>query len=252
MAASKTFTDLYTYIMRQKKPFRFLDLPAEMRNLVYDHHFKEPSYRGFWLQSKARGAARPSNAILHINRQVYGEASHVLYSKLIFIAQIAGTAKENGDEGPFSQKLRKIPNVLQHVTIIHLEIYWSHAVWRCQASKLQWERKLADRMHRIDEVLMTSARLPNLRTIKIFFLLEEASHPLTERSPARYQIEILLWGLARLQRRRPEIVVELPEDCPMSSTELARHHWTFSQILNCHIRWQLLLLLPPGSDPIAG
>ena len=67
------------------------------------------------------------------------------------------------------------------------------------------------------------AKMPNLRTIKIGFLgKQSASSDLVPLSPAKHRIPSLLRPLKVVRRENPEIVVEMPEDCPISTAELAK------------------------------
>lgn len=129
LATLEALSHLCGYIARlfHKQPFRFLDLPPEIRNMVYDHHFT--LYRTRWYQQRARQVAMLPDAILGVNRQVYEEASHVLYSDSCFGFKIGGKASVHRDEKQFAGVLRRVPHVFEHIQAIDLEIYWFRSGW---------------------------------------------------------------------------------------------------------------------------
>ena len=110
----------------QSQAFRFLDLPGQLRNLVYDHYFT--LYQTPWLYQKAREMSMLPDGILNVNKQVYGEASHALYTGVIFVIKVTGEGSGRGPEKALAGILRKIPHVLRHTTTIHLEICWPRPV----------------------------------------------------------------------------------------------------------------------------
>lgn len=62
-----------------EKPFPFLELPAEIRNRIYNLIlFSKPGYRG------ADGRKKSRTSILAVSKKLHQEASYILYSSLDF------------------------------------------------------------------------------------------------------------------------------------------------------------------------
>ncbi|CAD6590135.1 MAG: hypothetical protein ASARMPRED_004578 [Alectoria sarmentosa] len=204
----------------QGQPFRFLDLPPKIRNLVYDHHFA--LYRTPWYHQQARERAMLPDAILNVNRQVYEEASHALYSRVMFVVRATGRANVPGDQRSFARLVRKMPNFLRHITIISLEILWPRSGWADFSGKGERNGRLVTELNKKIKTVCTSlTKMPTLRIIKVFFLVEESLRPSWPLIPARHRIPGLLSPLKLVRRANPEIVVELPDCCPISTAELA-------------------------------
>ncbi len=63
----------------RQKPFSFLDLPAEVRNLIYTHTLNTPA--GFAALDLVKARARhPCNSLLLVSRQIHEEAKAIIYS----------------------------------------------------------------------------------------------------------------------------------------------------------------------------
>ena len=63
--------------------------------------------------------------------------------------------------------------------------------------------------------------MPDLQTVKISFLTEEDWPGWSPRSIAKYRMLDLLRPLRMIRRENPEVVVEMPDGCPVSTAELA-------------------------------
>ena len=204
----------------QKQPFRFLDLPPEVRNIVYDHHFAR--YRTEYWNIR-RGKKTPPDAILNVNRQVYEEAAHALYSKTSISIIIRNVASLHGDKRPFAGVIRRAPNALEYVPTVHLEIRWP-------GSGLSNKCKKHDRHGRSFKELQANtmtvcdalAKLPNLRTIKVHFFEEKSPGSWKPRLQARGRIVGYLKPLRVIRYANPGIVIEMPQDCPISTAGLAK------------------------------
>ncbi|KAK3328750.1 hypothetical protein B0H66DRAFT_571559 [Apodospora peruviana] len=67
----------------KRKPFRFMDLPSELRNRIYSEHFAEVP-RVVDLDSDNHKCIHKRLAILRTSRAIYHEASYVFYSTHTF------------------------------------------------------------------------------------------------------------------------------------------------------------------------
>ncbi|KAF6222409.1 hypothetical protein HO133_001495 [Letharia lupina] len=221
-APIQALTRLHVYIVHllERPSFRFLDLPPEIRKLVYHHHFT--LYRTSWYYRKFRQTPMLPDAILNVNRQVYEEASHALYSEVVFVIRTTGTPNVHGDRTPFAGVTRAIPHVVKHVATIHLEIQCPRSGRHGRSGKDEGRgRSVTALKTNIKTVCASLAKLPNLRTIDITFLAEDSSGSLRPRAPAKFRIPVLLRPLKLVRRANPDIVVQMPDYCPISTAELA-------------------------------
>lgn len=231
LAAIKALTHLHAHITRlfERKPFPFLDLPPEIRTIVYHHHFTRYRTPGYLKQF--REMAMLPDAILNVNRQVYEEASHALYSGFYFVARIPSMADPRGQEG----SLRRKQHVLRHMKITVLEIRWPKFGWYASPETGERHgRSVMELKAKIETTCALLARFPNLRTVKIFFLMEEFLHPPRRLSPAKHRLPGLLRPLKLLRRANPGIVVVMPQGCPVTTAELAEQQRERSHLLD----WQ--------------
>lgn len=224
---------LYTHIMRlfeKPHPFRFLDLPPEIRNLVYHHHFT--LYRNPLYPKQLRKMAMLPDAILGVNRQVYEEASHSLYSGFSFVIRITDGANEQDQKKSFAGPVRKMPHILRHMTTIDIVVYWPSFDWSFPSGKSEVrDRSLMDLETSIETVCTSLAKVPKSRTIRFHFLVEGSSRSPRPLSPAKHRVLDLLRPLKAVRRANPGVVVKMPHYCSISTAELVEEqqedHWGF-------------------------
>ena len=225
---------LPAYLMRlfgrpRTQHFRFLDLPPELRNMVY-HHLCEDYWRA-WRRKKSM----LPDGFLYLNKQVYGEAMHVLYTDAIFSLRIFSKDDQNrGLLGGRGEALARIMerhwHLIIHMHTFHLHIYWCNDGWLDSSDGYTQSLNVRKLKKDIEMVCTTwLVKMPNLRTILIDFI-GEYRHPYpwvppldvwVPRSPPRHRILGLLRPLKLVRRRKPGIVVLMPEGCPISTAQLA-------------------------------
>ena len=211
LAAISAFTRIYADIKRrfEKKPFRFLALPSELRNIIYEQHFA--LYRTSEYHDNFRNKPMLPDAILGVSRQIYEEASHVLYYKFEFKFKVTGVA--NVKCKTFDEL---IPiHVARHTNTAVLELYWPYADVHYWFDKREMQEQSFKNLTANFEMACTGlAGMPNLRTLKIAFIVWSPSR-LKSLSLMKYLIQSLLRPLEQIRRANPELVVEVNSDrCP--------------------------------------
>ena len=146
----------------------------------------------------------------------------MLYSQATAVIKIAYKKSVYSVQRPIAVKLQQMSHVLIRMRVIRLEIRWPDYSW------LAWSEAGGRRGHpirqlkeNVETVCAYFAGMPNLQTVKISFLTEEDWPGWSPLRTAKYRMLDLLRPLRMIRRENPEVVVEMPDGCPVSTAELA-------------------------------
>ena len=168
--------------------------------------------------------ALPPNPILNLNRLVYREAAHVLYSRATPVIEIVHAHFVYGVERPIAGRLQKMSHVLIRMRFIRLEIRWPNYSWLVWSEEgVRSGHPIRQLKENVETVCAYLAHMPNLRTIKINFLVEDIWPGWSPLSTAKYRIVDFLRPVKMIRRENAEVVVEMPDGCPISTAELATY-----------------------------
>ena len=220
--------------------FPFLQLPPEIRNMVYRFHLPNDrvTYRSMaasrLLQSLNRPLRRTEGFdILFTNKQIHKEALYLLCTEKTFVIEISSLSIDFLSSSPETSGLDLIvpnPDMYQSIRHIELHIDWSsYARLSCpplspQRSRISPVESLDDNMATVCQQL---PRFQQLRSIDVtwtssVFLITAFSTRILIRIPiSEAKILVLLRPLKQIRRMFPGLPIRLPEDSPVSSSALA-------------------------------
>ena len=212
LVISELLSPWYRSIMRPrprvpKNVFRFLDLPPEIRVMVYDFYFAP--HRKDWYRKPVEQIPLHPGAIFKVNQQIHQEASHALYSKLSPVVIIDGTVNVWSGRNSYGRSLQRSAHVLEYMHDICLDLQWP--CYYCQGDDLQCQYAIQLETN-IAAVCTLLAEMPNLQTARIFCL-----------GVPQHQMSSLLRPLMIVRRANPRLTLEVPYDCPVTAEELAKH-----------------------------
>lgn len=225
-----------------KGTFSFLQLPAEVRDMIYHHCLTSetivPRYSA-WTKRWT-----PID-LLYVNRTIYNEAFFHLYTKgefvlvirpesLFALASCWATNDISASVGlELFFKTKRILDLIRH---IRLEIHWPSV----QYSTLM-DRKISRRAPTTDNMLKRTIRttgamlseLPALRTIDVsWYHMTVCPWELAKVAPPDYKIPVWLRGLKQVRRKDEKVLIRMPSTGPVSTEELAQGQGDRDELAN--------------------
>lgn len=136
-------------------------------------------------------------------------------------------------------KIEKHKSLLAHVRNVGLEIDWPRWSWYAAAGRKRRFEGMVALLENMETICLALTYLPDLRTLTIIWhaspMFENPAGddprmgpvitacPHTQLlNPPKSQITVLLRSLKIIRRARPEIMIKMPTDGPISSAELAQ------------------------------
>ncbi len=202
---------------KKEPPFRLLDLPRELREEIYWHVL--PSYI---FRPERSGQFKPPQPIniLYTSHQIWEEATYTLYlrKRLVFVVGERVWRSDPWKNPPTYRAALLLDRMWRHKTLlanvrnVALEIDWPEWSWYCPSpGKHERFGGMKVFLANLETLCLAIQYLPQMHTLTIDW----------QRRPPTYRIPVLLRPLKVIRRSRPEVVVEMPVDSPISSAKLA-------------------------------
>lgn len=221
--------------------FPFLQLPTEIRVMIYHHHLTSKRIETRW---RSLTGWTPIN-LLYVSRTIYNEAFFHLYTKGEFVLdvrphRILGLATYHEMRYQIAtvalETFVKSPKILGLIRHIALDVHWPSVGYSKLTDRLGERSTFPTRsmfeqtMAKVGAML---SDLPALRTIDVlWFETTEDESLLIELAPPRYAIPVWLRGLKHVRRKNEKVLIRMPSESPISTGELARNQEDRDEVLD--------------------